>query len=389
MSSQDVPVDSIIDLTRQLVRMPSQGGADPCEPILRLIADWLQNHGVGCELLTTSEGPVAVQGSVGSNDGPAYCLDACIDTAPFGDLGAWRCSPTEAVVKDGWLYGRGSADSKVAVAIFAHLAADLQQRGESLRGRLLVSFDGDEHTGAFNGAKEFLRKEPEVAGVMVGYPGNNGVVRGCRGFHRAIITLYGRGAHSGGRRRLGVNAVTKAAALVKALADTPLPKPSGNFELPPAVTVTGIEGGTGFSMVPERCEVRVDIRLTPAFAQAEARELLRRLVDELDRDCPGRSAGGIEETESWPAYRLPDGSRLVRALKEAAEHRLERDVPLYVAGPSNVANLLAAHGIEATCGFGVSYENIHAPNERIDLETIPMVFAVYRDAIRALLDVNA
>jgi hypothetical protein len=43
-------------------------------------------------------------------------------------------------------------------------------------------------------------------------------------------------------------------------------------------------------------------------------------------------------------------------------HKL--DVEPVVCGPSNVGNSFAAHGIDATCGFGVTYENLHAPNER-------------------------
>jgi succinyl-diaminopimelate desuccinylase len=384
--TNDGPTSSIVDLLRRLVRTPSQGQIDSCEPILRLIHHWLQERGVASQLLRDEDGqPVAALGLVGSNDGPAFCLDACIDTAPIGDLAAWNYEPTSAEIVEDRIYGRGTADSKAAVAIFAHLAAEFVTRGPKMSGRLLVLFDGDEHTGRFGGVKAFLRREPEVAGVMIGYPGNNGVVRGCRGFHRAIITLYGRGAHSGGGRRLGVNAVEKAADLVQALADADLPGPSESFELAPAVTVTGVEGGTSFSMVPDVCEVRVDMRLTPSFPQEAARMFLQSAISDIDRRWGGRSRAKIEETESWPAYRLPDDSHLVRALQRSAEHYLRREVPRYVAGPSNAGNLLAAHSIEATCGFGVSYDNIHAPNEYVEIETIPLVYRVYRDAVAALL----
>jgi succinyl-diaminopimelate desuccinylase len=56
-----------------------------------------------------------------------------------------------------------------------------------------------------------------------------------------------------------------------------------------------------------------------------------------------------------------------------------------VCGPSNVGNYFAAHGINATCGFGVTYENLHAPNERIELDTIRMTSDVYATALQSLL----
>jgi succinyl-diaminopimelate desuccinylase len=122
------------------------------------ITHWLHNHAVPVSVLSGNDRrPVAVVGEVrGNAPGPTYCLDACLDTAPFGALTAWNHPPTAPHIADGWLYGRGAADSKVAVAIFSHVAADFQLRRSEFRGRLLVLFDADEHTGHFAGVKTFL-----------------------------------------------------------------------------------------------------------------------------------------------------------------------------------------------------------------------------------------
>jgi succinyl-diaminopimelate desuccinylase len=186
-------VESIVTLTRELVAIPSRGGVDSCEPMIEHVATWLRDHDVAVSVLTAETGhPVAVVGEVvGSTPGPTYCLDACLDTAPFGDLAAWDHPPTEPRIVDGWLYGRGAADCKVAVAIFSHLAAHFQQLRDSLRGRLLVLFDADEHTGGFAGVKTFLRGYSHVDGVLIGYPGNYGVIVGARGFYRATFTVHG------------------------------------------------------------------------------------------------------------------------------------------------------------------------------------------------------
>ena len=154
----------------------------------------------------------------GARQEPTYCLNACLDTAPFGDESAWEHPPTSGHVEAGQLHGRGAADSKMAVAIFAHLAAELVTVADKLQGRLAVLFDCDEHTGGFAGAKTFLADYPNVAGAMIGYPGNDQVVVGARGFYRTTITLYGHGGHSGSTRRSGSNAVEKAARLVASLA---------------------------------------------------------------------------------------------------------------------------------------------------------------------------
>jgi hypothetical protein len=60
-----------------------------------------------------------------------------------------------------------------------------------------------------------------------------------------------------------------------------------------------------------------------------------------------------------------------------------------VCGPSNVGNYFAAHQIAATCGFGVTYENLHALNECIKVDTIEMTHKVYYTAVRSRLTLTA
>jgi succinyl-diaminopimelate desuccinylase len=221
---------------------------------------------------------------------------------------------------------------------------------------------------------------------MIGYPGTDAVIVGARGFYRATVTLYGVGAHSGRSTPGGQNAVEKAALLVNALCAHQLPAATTpEFSLSPTLTVTGVSGGSGFSIVPDSCRVMVDIRLTPGFAADDARELLRGMVNDIDDRRPGRARAHIEEAESWPAYRLDEGSHVATALLSAARRHHDAATPSRVCGPSNIGNFFSAHGIDATCGFGVGYEGLHAPNERIEIDTIPIVYRVYRDAIRKLL----
>jgi succinyl-diaminopimelate desuccinylase len=71
-------------------------------------------------------------------------------------------------------------------------------------------------------------------------------------------------------------------------------------------------------------------------------------------------------------------------MTSAARTRHKPDIAPVVCGPSNIGNYFAAHGIDATCGFGVTYENLHAPNEHIKLGTIQMTSDVYATAIHSL-----
>jgi len=286
------------------------------------------------------------------------------------------------VIESGWLYGRGAADSKAAVAIFAHLAVRLRREADHLDGSLSVLFDADEHTGRFGGAKAYFGGSDgpdDVAGVMIGYPGTDQLVVGGRGFLRARITVRGRAGHTGSERTTGYpNAVATAARLVGQLSDhaTPAP-PDPVIGLPPRLTVTAVQGGEGYSIIPDRCTVDVDIRLTPSFDEARARALIESAANQVD--------GEIVFQESWPAFCLAEDAPIRVALASAARRHLPTSPPAKVAGPSNIGNYLAKLGIDATAGLGVAYHGLHGTDERIDLSTIPMVQAVYHEAVRTLL----
>jgi succinyl-diaminopimelate desuccinylase len=380
---------SVLKLARDLVRIPSRGGIDPYDQVLDCMASWLDSRGLGCRRLTGPGGAtVALACEVtGARPGPRYVLDACLDTAPFGDESAWKKPPTSALIDGGWLHGRGSSDSKVGAAIFAHVLARLKSAPDRWAGSAVLLLDVDEHTGAFGGAKAFFEDPAasHIDGVMIGYPGPDHVVTGGRGVLRARLHVHGVAGHSGSSSTVTPSAIAKAAALVWRLHEAELPGPAeSSFPLPARLTVTAISGGEGYSIVPDLCVVNVDVRLTPAFDSRAALEVVRSAANATDAGWPGTQPTYVEVITSWPPYALPDTSPLRTALLSAA-----RDAGLAarakVAGPSNIGNYLAGLGIPATAGFGVEYRGLHGTDEQIALGSIPLVQAAYHHALLTLL----
>jgi len=388
INAQASPPDSMAELLGTLVAHPSRAGVDAPEPVLRVIADWLHAHAIPHAWLRDAAGrPLGLWGEIaGARPGPAYLLDATADTAPFGDPQAWRHPPDRATIEDGWMYGRGAADSKAGIAVFCHVLAELLPQMPRLAGTLCFVFDAEEHSGSFAGIRRYMdvRGGAPLAGAMIGYPGNDRLITGARGCLRARLAIHGMGAHSGASGHRGVNAIDRARLLLQDLADAPLPAADAHFPLPPRITPTSIRGGGSFTLVPDRCELELDMRLTPAFDDAGARRTLQDAVARLDAD---RSAPAtrIEWLPGWPACQLDPDTPMVRALVHAASAAFGHPVPTAVAGPSSIANYLATLGIPATAGLGVSYRNIHAPDEAVELATLEPTFRAYRNALIRLL----
>ncbi|MET9525054.1 M20 family metallopeptidase [Streptomyces coeruleorubidus] len=378
---------SVVELAGELIRHPSRAGIDDHEPVLAVLEDWLAGRGLPHRRLhDDARRPVALLVEIaGGRPGPWWALDACVDTAPYGDESAWSFPPDAGDVVDGRLRGRGAADSKLAAALFCHIAAELHGRAGELRGGLAVLLDADEHTGGFGGARAYLADPAAArpAGVMIGYPGLEEVVVGGRGLWRARIAVHATSGHSGSSRA-AVGAVSRAAHLVRLLDEAPLPGASGEFPLPPKLTVTFCHGGEGFSVVPDLCEVGVDVRTTPGFGARAAEALVRAAVSELDERSPAPRPTEVTAVAAWPPYRLAEDEQPAAALLGAAAGVGLR-VRAKTAGPSNIGNLLAGEGIPATAGFGLPYEGLHGVDERVHLADLPVVHAVYRRAVLGLL----
>ncbi|MET8747238.1 M20/M25/M40 family metallo-hydrolase [Streptomyces sp. NPDC004728] len=381
---------SVVELAQELIRRPSRAGIDDYGPVLRVLEDWLTARDLPHRRLHDDED--ALVGLLveipGGHPGPWWTLDACVDTAPYGDESAWAFPPTCGDIVNGWLRGRGAADSKLAAAMFCHIAADLLPRAADLHGGLAVLLDVDEHTGTFGGARAYLADPAAArpAGVMIGYPGLDEVVVGGRGLWRASLSVHAPSGHSGSSKTV-IGAITRAAHLVRMLdaADLPGIDRDSAFPLPPKLSVTAFHGGQGFSVTPDRVDINVDVRTTPGFDAHDAEALVRKAAAELDAELPAPTPTELAPIATWPPFRLTESEQPAAALLNAAT-QAGLIVRPKTAGPSNIGNLLAGEGIRATAGFGVPYEGLHGINERAHLAELPAVYAVYQRAVLGLLE---
>lgn len=157
--------------------------------------------------------------------------------------------------------------------------------------------------------------------------------------------------------------------------------------VPPRLTVTEMVGGESYSIIPDRCSVRVDARLTTDFDEQAAKILVHDTVAALDDRWPRTDPPTtVQFLESWPAYVLGQDTSVRVALTEAARRCTGAAIATSVAGPSNIGNYLAKLGVDATAGLGVNYRGLHGTDERIELATVPLVQSIYQEAAYGLLE---
>ncbi len=239
----------IIDLTKQLISIPSQIGQT--SEIENYIASYLEKvPGAEVELQPVpGHGNNVIARVIHHESLPTILINGHLDTVEICE--GWTKEPFEPVIDGDRLYGLGSADMQSGVAVgmkaFDMLAA-LKNINVIFAGT--VDEEGDS-TGAFvlldSGIKADLCLIPE--------PSSGTLMMGCRG--RVVFQIDCRGASAhGAKPEDGVNAITEASRFIGKLENLPLLE--HEILSPGSFCVLEFQGGTQTLSVPDYARIKLD-----------------------------------------------------------------------------------------------------------------------------------
>lgn len=286
------------------------------------------------------------------------------------------------------MYGRGAVDNKGGLV--AALAALLMLQSTPLTRPVCLVCVPDEEAGATGtlGVKHlYSLGKLSGRGAIYTYPGQDELVLGHRGVLRLKLIAHGQAVHSGSlawQQGQGCNAVTGLAEIVLALESLRFDDAATDLFAPyrTVVTPTVLRGGVGPSMVPDRAEADIDIRLTPSVPRETVEQAVTDLVATIVQRRPGLRVD-ISPDVYLPPTVIATDSPVVSAVQDAARRLLGREPVLTVSGPANESYLLNGYGIP-TCIFGPEGDGAHAADEYVVLDSIFAAAEVYADVARQL-----
>lgn len=250
----DMTADELLDLTRELVSIASHEDETAVGDV---IEDWLREE-------TDATVERDAHGNVLAHYGPQaeFALVGHHDVVPPDDEQT-DDDKYRVEVRDGRLFGRGSADMKGAVA--AMLCAI---RDNPTDGLAFASFVGEEVGGT--GARAALDDgyAPEYALVgegSTGYsaPGVTDVAIAHKGRRASTLDVTGVAAHAS-EPEAGENAIYTAADAIEAIRDLSAPKATVRGQaIEGSLAITQIEGGSAWNVIPEKCVITIDERTVP------------------------------------------------------------------------------------------------------------------------------
>ena len=359
-----------LELAQTLVRMNTVSANSNLE-LIHFVRDELKKLGVASRLTFNQEKTKAnLFATLGEGKSSGVILSGHTDTVPW-DGQDWSSDPLGAALRDGKLFGRGSADMKSFIAL-AVAQAPLFLEGQSpFAVHLALSYD--EEVGCF-GVKDLIA-DMRDSGIrplacIVGEPTSMVPAIAHKGVYRYRCCVRGKEAHSSLTPK-SVNAIEMAARVIGKLRDLAEglernePRFAG-FDVPFSTASVGqFHGGIADNVVPRDAEFRYEFRELPtadaAAMQADVLAYARSLEPAMKQVAP--DAGfQFEPICAVPSFLGSADDPVTRLAQRLSG---ERGTTLVAFGTE--AGIFKNSGIQTVvCGPG-SIEQAHQPDEFVSL----------------------
>ena len=341
----------------------------------------------GTKVPGNAEPAFAIQAFLGT-EGPTVYFHGHYDVVP-----ASESSQFDPVVKNGNMFGRGTADMKAGLGLMLFAVKALKECGARLQGRIGLTFVPDEETGGARGSN--LLSQQGILGkhgiaMFTAEPTGGVVWNGSRGALSLQITVGGKAFHVGHHYK-GINAFEAMVELSNRLLQHKIKvetRLTGYAITPEAarssVMLIGgtVAGGSNFNVVPDRCTFTIDRRINPEESLEIEEEELMKIIKHappsgasLPASVPAsvevevlqRAPSSASDAHSAIARKLARNAALVLKEEPGFEPRFD---PRFELCPGLLETRFYAQQHIPAFAYGPGLLSVaHGPNEFVNLKT--------------------
>ena len=263
-----------LQLLQSLIRIPSVSRDE--EKAADFLSVWMEERGLsplrhGNNIMLTAPDY--------DERRPTLMLNAHIDTVK--PVSTWTRDPFGAEMDGDRLYGLGSNDCGgglvTLLQVFRHLASTKRSYN------LLYVASAEEEVSGENGFRSILPMLPKIDVAVVGEPTAMQPAVAERGLMVLDVVSHGVSGHAA--RGEGKNAIVAALKDLEWLSSYHFDKESSLLGAT-TMQVTMIHSGTQHNVVPDRCEMVVDVRTNECYTNEE---VLAFIQDHVTSDVTARS----------------------------------------------------------------------------------------------------
>ncbi|MGR9105510.1 MAG: succinyl-diaminopimelate desuccinylase [Gammaproteobacteria bacterium] len=319
------------------------------------------------------------------HDAPLFTFLGHTDVVPPGPLEEWTSPPFEPTRRDGFLYGRGTADMKSGIAAFVAACERFCGKHPDHLGSISLLLTSDEEGIATHGTVKVIEclesRHEKIDWCLVGEPSSHRragdtIKVGRRGSLLGVLRIHGTQGHVA-YPHLAENPVHRFAPALNAL--TAEIWDHGNEFFPPtSFQISNIRAGTGAeNIIPGKLEVYFNFRFSP---ELEVATIQRRVYGLLDTH-------GLKYDLDWRVSGHPFLTRetgLIEAVQQALLAVTGQKANLETGGGTSDGRFVAPTGAQVV-ELGPSNESIHKINEKILIEDLELLSRVYEKTLENLL----
>lgn len=413
---------SLQDLKR-LCRIPSVAAkGEGITEAAELVEKMLSEVGLQTRVYETSGSPV-VTGKVDTGTKRTLLFYDHYDVQPAEPLDLWESSPYNPVIRNGRIFGRGTADNKGDLISRIWAMKALKETGHKLPINVKFIVEGEEeisspHLPEFARANaSFLKADGGIwefggsgpGGTQEAWLGLKGIL-----YVQLEVQLLSHDAHSANACVLPSAAYTLVHALaslkdqrgrvmIRGFYDGVRPLTPAEVEAAtkmdlqervfkehygieeflngmsgmevkeayynkPTCNICGLDSGWqgegSKTVLPAKASAKVDFRLVEGM---DPEDILRKLRLHLDQN--GFSAVNIPWHEGYPAAKAPVDHPFVKVVAAANRRAFGHDIDIHITSPGSGPLYLFKDKVPmVSIGCGDFFSRVHSPNESIMLE---------------------
>jgi succinyl-diaminopimelate desuccinylase len=316
---------------------------------------------------------------------PLLVLAGHTDVVPSGPVGQWDTPPFEPVVRDGQLYGRGSADMKGGLAAMVAACERFLTEHPRHRGSIAFLLTSDEEGPAVDGTVRVIQclqqRHETIDWCLIGEPTSEHqlgdvIKNGRRGSLTGHLRVRGVQGHVAYPQRAD-NPVHRVAPVLLDLIDRQWDE--GNEFFPPtSFQVSNVRAGTGAdNVIPGEIEVQFNFRYS---TEQTAADLRRQVEERLQREGLRYGLDWLVPSEPF----LTNGGTLVEVVCEAVEQVAGLSPRLSTAGGTSDGRFVSPTGAQVV-ELGPVNATIHKVNECVGVAELETLTRIYERVLVKLL----
>jgi succinyl-diaminopimelate desuccinylase len=373
--------DPTVALLCDLIRHPSVTPDDAgCQELLKMR---LEHAGFVCETMQFAD--VTNLWARRGTGTPVLCFAGHTDVVPPGATEEWDSDPFEPDIRDGKIYGRGSADMKSGLAAMIVAIERFTEAHPDHRGSLALLITSDEEGPARDGTLKVIEALSErgekIDFCVLGEPSSEkrlgDVVRtGRRGSLSGMLTVKGIQGHVA-YPQLADNPIHRFAPVLAELASTVWD--SGNDNFPPTSfqMVALHSGSRAVNVTPAEIHARFNFRYSTVWSHKTLQQEVTTIIDrhEINYELDWHLAGEPFATQS---------GALIDAVIAVVTEQSGSAPELSTGGGTSDGRFIAKIGAEVI-ELGPVNASIHKINEHVLLDDVPRLSRMYQGIMERLL----